>query len=287
MNEASATGLDRAAARRAFERAAADYDAAAVLQREVATRLLERLDLIRFAPRTVLDAGCGTGFALPALHRRWPGARLLGLDLAVAMARRARRALPWWRRRRLRVVAGDLQALPLRDASVDLVFSSLALQWCDDLDAALGECRRVLRPGGLLLFTTFGPDTLKELRAAWAEADGHVHVNTFTDLHDVGDALVRQGFADPVTDAEWITVTYRTVRDLMHDLKAVGAHNVNRGRPHGLTGRGRLARMEAAYEKFRVDGRLPATHEIVYGHAFVPELEPGVRPVAWRPRASS
>jgi len=154
------------------------------------------------------------------------------------------------------------------------VFSNLMLQWCQDPDAVFGECRRVLKPGGLLTFTTFGPDTLVELRRAWAAADSRTHVNRFIDMHDLGDALVRSGLAEPVMDVERFTLTYAEVRDLMRDLKDIGAHNANAGRPRGLTGKGTLARMTAAYEAFRKDGRLPATYEVVYGQAWCPVAPP-------------
>ena len=264
--------VDKRLARRAFERAAAGYDAAAFLQHEVGERLAERLDLLRdFRPRRILDAGCGTGALTERLACRYRGARVVALDIAPAMLARARRRGPWLRRPAC--VCGDIEALPLASGRFDLVVSSLALQWCPDLERALAELARVLAPGGLLLLSTFGPDTLRELRAAWAEADGarHTHVNAFADLHEVGDALLRLGLADPVTDAEWITVRYGTVRALMRDLKAIGAHNVTEGRPRGLTGRGRLAAVERAYERLRdADGKLPATFEVVYGHAWAP-----------------
>jgi malonyl-CoA O-methyltransferase len=129
----------------------------------------------------------------------------------------------------------------------------------------------VLKPGGLLTFTTFGPDTLVELRQAWAAADdGHTHVNRFIDMHDLGDALVRSGLAEPVLDVERYTLTYATARDLMRDLKAIGAHNATAGRPRGLTGRAALERMAAGYEGFRQEGRLPATYEVVFGQAWAP-----------------
>ncbi|ROR34505.1 malonyl-ACP O-methyltransferase BioC [Inmirania thermothiophila] len=254
-----------------FARAAARYDGFALLQAEVRRRLLGRLDwLRRFEPRTVLDLGCGTGAALPELARRYPRARLLAVDLAHPMAAAARRrGRPW---RRPWAVCGDAEALPLAGASVDLVFSNLTLQWCPRLEGALAEIARVLRPGGLVLFTTFGPDTLRELREAWAEADGgaHTHVNAFHDLHDVGDALVAAGLADAVADVERITMTYPDAYTLMGDLKGLGAANATAGRPRGLTTRRRLERVAAAYERFRraEDGRLPATWEVVFGHAW-------------------
>jgi malonyl-CoA O-methyltransferase len=262
--------------RRSFERAAADYDAAAVLQREVADRLLERLSLMKLQPEVVLDAGAGTGYGTVALARRYPKARVIALDLAHGMACHARGRFGFFARR-LRghgFVCADVERLPLADASVDLIFSNLTLQWCNPLDAVFEEFRRVLRPGGLLLFTSMGPDTLKELRASWAAADGQVHVNSFMDMHDVGDALVRARFADPVMDVERLTVTYRETDQLLRDLKAIGAHNVNAGRSSGLTGRRRYAVMREAYERYRRDGLLPATYEVVYGHAWAPEHVP-------------
>jgi malonyl-CoA O-methyltransferase len=155
--------------------------------------------------------------------------------------------------------------LPFADASVDVVVSSLMLQWCDPPDRAFAEVRRVLKPGGLFAFSTFGPDTLKELRSAWAEADGYNHVNHFIDMHDVGDALVRAGLMEPVLDVDRMQLTYPDALALMRDLKAIGAHNVTAGRPRALVGRSRLRRMQNAYEAFRRDGRLPASYEVVYG----------------------
>jgi malonyl-CoA O-methyltransferase len=267
--------LERAQVKRAFERAAHRYDEVAVLQARVRERLLAGLDLVKLAPELVLDAGCGTARAAEALARRYPRARVLALDLAEAMLREARR------RHRLRrpyaLACADLVRLPLPARSADLVFCNLALQWCDDLDAALVELERVLKPHGLLCLTTFGPDTLRELRAAWAEADERVHVHAFADMHDVGDALVRAGLAEPVLDVERYTLTYRDSRAVMRDLKALGAHNVSAGRARGLTGRGRLAACEAGYERFRREGVLPATYEVVYAQAWGATQRPGER----------
>lgn len=267
--------LDVAQVKRAFNRAAKDYDAHAPLQREVRERLLEKLDLVTLQPQAVLDAGCGPGGALKPLARRFPKAELVALDIAPAMLAQARKHKPWFRA--LKTVEGDLEHMPLADGSIDLVFSSLALQWVNAPDEAFAEFRRVLRGGGLLVFSTFGPDTLRELREAWSQIDGFTHVNRFLDLHDVGDALVRAGFTEVVMDVEHFTLTYDDTRSLLRDLKIIGAHNVNAGRAHGLTGRRRFAAFEQAYEKFRVDGRLPATYEVVYGTAWLPELPKGVR----------
>lgn len=267
--------IDKDAARRSFDQAAAGYDEVAVLQREMADRMLERLDYIRLEPRRVLDLGTGTGYAIPELQRRFGQARILALDFAPAMLRLAREQGD--RRAPPLCVCADAEALPLAGAGLDLIFSNATLQWCNDLPRTFGECLRILRPGGLLLFTTFGPDTLWELRDAWATVDGHSHVSPFPDMHDVGDALVRARFADPVMDAERLTVTYEKARDLMRDLKILGAHNATSARPRGLTSRHRLAAMERAYETHRRDGRLPASYEILYGLAWAPEQTPEAR----------
>ena len=277
--------------RAAFDRAAADYDALAVLQREVGDRLLERLDLMRLEPTRILDVGAGTGGCTAALAERYPKAQVVALDLAPAMLGQARGRLSGWRRWRRGhgFVCGDAAALPLEAGSVDLLVSNLTLQWCPDLPATFAEFRRVLRPGGVALFSTFGPDTLKELRTAWAAVDDEVHVNRFEDMHNVGDALVQAGLAEPVMEREDLTLTYGDARDLMRDLKGIGAHNVNAGRRRGLTGRRKLQAMLEAYEGFRRDGVLPATYEVVYGHAWAPAAAstgPGEAPVAWHPRRS-
>jgi malonyl-CoA O-methyltransferase len=256
-------GLDRARLRASFERASAGYEAAAALQARVAAELLERLAELNFQPRVVLDLGAGTGRVTRELKRRYPRALVIALDLAAGMLREARRNQPLWRR--FARVCGDALRLPLQDGSVDLVFSSLMLQWCEPLDAAFAEVRRVLRPEGFFAFSTFGPDTLKELRSAWTQADGYNHVNGFVDMHDVGDALVRAGLTEPVLDVERLVLDYADTLALMRDLKAIGAHNATAGRPRALTGRTRLARMQAAYEAFRRAGQLPATYEVIYG----------------------
>jgi malonyl-CoA O-methyltransferase len=202
----------------------------------------------------------------------------VALDLAPGMLREARRHQSLWRR--FSRVCGDALRLPLKDACVDLVFSSLMLQWCEPLDAALAEVRRVLRPAGFFAFSTFGVDTLMELRTAWAQADGYNHVNHFPDVQEIGDAAVRAGLAEPVLDVDRIRTQHPDVLTLMRELKAIGAHNVTRGRPRALIGRARLAAMQAAYETHRRDGQLPATWEIVYGASWGREGRGSVAAVA-------
>ena len=266
--------LDKRRMRESFEHAAATYDAAAVLQREIADRLLGRLDLVQLRPQAVLDIGCGTGYDVRELTTRYPRARVLGLDIVEAMVQRARRKSGLWDRvsRRCVFCCGDAERLPVATSSMDMVISNLMLQWCDP-QTMFAEARRVMRPGGLIMFTTFGPDTLRELREAWRAADDAPHVHAFIDMHDLGDMLIHTGFSDPVMDMEQFTLTYPSVVEVMRDIKHLGAHNVAVTRARGLTGKARFARFRAAYEAFARNGKIPATYEAVYGHAWVPETE--------------
>lgn len=258
--------LDDARVRASFDRASSAYEKSAVLQARVGEELLERLDFFRLSPDVVVDLGCGTGRVAGELKRRFRRAQVVALDLAPGMLREARRHMTFFRR--FDRVCADVRRLPFGDATVDVATSNLMLQWCDDLDSAFREVRRVLKPDGLFVFTTFGPDTLRELRAAWAAVDGYSHVNAFIDMHDIGDALVRAGLTEPVLDVERFTLTYQDVLSLMRDLKVIGAHNVTAGRARGLMGRGALRRLGAAYEPARRSGVLPATYEVVYGAAW-------------------
>lgn len=255
--------------RRAFDRASATYDAAAGVPAEIRARLLERLDIVRLQPRMVLDLGAGTGHASRALKQRYRTAEILAMDLSGGMLVEANRRQSWWRR--FHRLQADAHRLPLPDASVDLVFSNLLLQWCHDPDAVFQEIARVLRPGGLLNFATLGPDTLRELRAAWRSQDPHVHVHRFIDMHDLGDALLRAGLAEPVMDTERLTVTYPDADALLRELGQCGGGNLAAGRPRGLTGKGRLAGLRQALEPAPGEP-LKISVEVVYGHAWAQEL---------------
>lgn len=284
--------IDKARVRASFDRAARTYDASALLQAEVRQRMASRLDLLKLEPELILDAGCGTGRAGSVLSQRFQRGRILSLDIALGMLQQVterRSVLQRWLapRQPLRVCA-DIEQLPLGNQTVGLFWSNLALQWCNDLDAAFVEAHRVLQAEGLMMFSTFGPDTLKELRQASAFRSGHVHVSRFIDMHDIGDALVRAGFSAPVLDVEYFTLTYDHILAVMRDLKAIGAHSAVDGQSRGLSGREFLRELTARYEQFRVDGKLPATFEVVYGHAWKPMpkpiLEGGAMPIHFKPR---
>jgi len=269
MTPEHSADLDRREIRRAFDRAAEAYDTFAVLQREVGDRALSRLSYIQIEPKLVLDLGAGTGYCARRLEDLYKHARIVLLDIAPSMLRIARsQARRWFSR--THYVCGDITHLGIQTGSVDFIFSNLVLQWCPDLAAVFRECARVLRPGGLMLFTTLGPDTLRELRHAWSFVDELPHVNLFLDMHDVGDALIGAGFSAPVLDREHLTMTYKDLFDLMRDLKGIGAHNSLEGRRRGLTGTAAFNGVRGAYERYRTEDRLPATYEIVYGHAWAP-----------------
>ena len=279
MNNPSSSpgnGIDARQVRRNFTRAAGSYERVAFFQREIASRMLERLDYVKIAPQRVLDLGCGSGASLRALGERYAGAQLIGVDSCAAMLRaageqksRLRWLLPFLRGTRASLVGGDAQALPLKAGSVDLLWSNLMLQWLADPMPALREMNRTLSLGGLLMFSTLGPDTLKELRASFG--DGFAHCHPFIDMHDYGDMLVACGFADPVLDVEMVTLTYPGVDELLAELRANGGSCALTGRRRGLMGKEAWRAMHARYGALLRDGRLPATFEVVYGHAWKAE----------------
>lgn len=289
------TPFNRQHIRQHFAAAAPSYDEAAVLQRAVAEHLDERLDLVTLKPNKIVDMGAGTGILTAKLLNRYPKAEVFAVDLAYPMLQQAQQNLQrpkhgWlpaalceslnWTKCPAHLVNADAYALPFADGSVDLLVSNLMLQWCEDLDAVFREFRRIVRPEGLILFTTFGPDTLKEIRAAWQQADPDrdpsQHVNTFIDMHDIGDALIRAGFGQPVMDVEHFTLTYEKPIQALKDLKAIGATSASRSRQKGLMGKQRFTRMLEAYQQFEKNGRIPATYEVVHGHAWAaPEIIKG------------
>ena len=295
--------IDKARVRASFNRAANTYDAAAVLQKQVRLEMLSRLNLVNIKPKAILDAGCGTGHGSFALQKRFSRAQVIMLDIAIGMLQQTKLQRSWlqnWRQKMLQkqhLLCADIEYLPIASNSMAMVWSNLALQWCNDLDAAFTELARVLQPEGLIMFSTFGPDTLKELRAASSYSNGqpgHTHVSRFIDMHDIGDALIRAGFSTPVLDVEHYTLTYHDVKSVMTDLKSIGAHNATQGRARGLQGKGFLQNLTEQYEQFRSDtiengGKLPATFEVVYGHAWKaesqPHLDDGYAPITFKTRA--
>src|SRR5574338_442523 len=266
--------LDRRLVRRRAARAATRYAGADFLAREIARRMAERLDYIRLTPHRILDLGCGPGADQPILKARYPDATYLGVDFAPAMLRPARAAGGFLQRlfgsaprATAHAIAADAEALPLPQGSIGLVWSNLMLNWLHDPMPALREIHRVLEVNGLVMFSTLGPDTLKELRAALPDAAGE-RVHRFIDMHDIGDALVKAGFADPVMDMEMVTLTYADLDGLLADLRATGSTNASVDRPRGLAGKAGWAAARATYQALARDGRMPATFEVIQGHAW-------------------
>ncbi len=251
---------------RAFDAVSEQYRDHSAVQREIRERLIERLDLVRLQPARVIDLGAGDGEGARRLQKRYSSAAVAAVDFAPRMTRasvRHRRIL-----RGHRTVAARAEHLPFVADSVDLVFSNLLLEWCPDPDAVMAEVSRVLRPGGLFSFTTLGPDTLVELRRAWRAVDEATHVHRFIDMHDLGDALIRAGFAEPVMDVERLTISYRELAMLWRDLRGSGATNLASGRRRTLTGRGRWRAFEQALSDARRGDGWEITVEVVYGHAW-------------------
>ena len=270
--------VDRQQVGRSFSKVAVSYGDADFFAREVDRRMQERLDFVNLQPSRILDLGCSRGGSFPQLATRYPAAQLIGLDVSLAMLNTAREQRANWQRwlgigkqaGPLRLAA-DAAKLPLKSRSTALVWSNLLLHWLDDPLPALAEAHRVLDVGGLLMFSTLGPDSLKELRTAFA--DGYAHTQRFIDMHDLGDMLIGCGFADPVMDMEVITLTYDDIDAMFAELKAAGSSCAMKARRHGLTGRRALEAAKLAYEAMRRDGKLPATFEVVYGHAWKVEAK--------------
>jgi malonyl-CoA O-methyltransferase len=268
--------IDRWIARSRFNAAADTYAAAAVVQREVGNRLLERFDVMRIAPKVILDVGCGPGTHTAALVARFAAAQIVAIDQAESMLALAAPKVSGFFARLSRVpravgVCADMSVLPLKAGCADVVWSNFSLHWANDLPALFAQWNRTLRTDGVLMFTAPGPDTLKELRDALMRCDSteHLRAHTFTDLHDLGDMLIHAGFADPVMDMEVITLEYSDAKALWRDIRHQGALSSLVARPRGLMTPRKLNAIEKALEKYRdLNGKIRISVEVVYGHAW-------------------
>ncbi|MAX28284.1 MAG: malonyl-[acyl-carrier protein] O-methyltransferase BioC [Thiotrichales bacterium] len=260
--------LDKKSTMASFNRAAGSYDAHDFLQREVGSRVLQQLEMLVVDPQRIADLGAGTGRFSRLLGRKFKKSKIYLIDFAIKMLSKARHNKRIKLFSRERYICGDIEALPIADGQIDLAFTSLALQWSQQLELSIAEIRRILSPGGLFLFATLGPDTLHELRSSFDSISSTSHVNEFLDMHEVGDILSAQGFSDPVLTTERIIVEYEDVMKLMRDLKGIGASNVSGGGQKTLMGKERLAGMIKAYDAFRCDSKIPATYEVIIGHAW-------------------
>jgi malonyl-CoA O-methyltransferase len=261
--------------RRRFDGAAASFDEVDFIHRKSADGIMERLAPMVIEAKSILDLGGGTGSAGSDLCKRFRRSRVIVLDASHQMLRIAARKRSWFSR--VSVLQGDATALPLQSASVDLVYANLLLPWVNDLPAMFANVARVLRKGGLFVFSTLGPDSLSELREAWASVDAEPHVNRFDDMHDVGDGLVHAGLRDPVLDTDFLNVSYRDTASLFRDLTLLGARNSLSGRSRALTGKGPFRDMEKALRRQFREGLLELRLELIYGHAWGggPPQEPG------------
>ena len=249
-----------------FSNAVNSYDAAAIVQQEICTRALERLQMLKLQPSTILDIGSGTGKSVRGLQAHFPNGHVIASDISIPML------LHTNEKQTASTICCDAEQLSINDKSIDLIFSTSTFQWCEDLNQVFKECSRVLRDEGILVFTTFGPDTLKELRQSWAQVDDQNHVHGFIDMHHIGDLLLANQYSDPVVDMEMITLEYQHTRQLLQDLKNTGS----RGKfvsgdsrfTSGLMGKNKFQKFESAYESYRQEnGLLPASYEVIYGYA--------------------
>lgn len=254
-----------------FGKAAASYEKFARLQKSVADNLLERIAELNLKPQVIVDVGSGTGYMARQLSQLFPNAQIYHLDSAFPMLQHAKQQVTgrfsFFTQIKQHFICSDAAFLPIAERRVDLLVSNLMLQWCNDVNQVISEFARVLQPEGALFLSTFGLDTLQELRHSWAKIDEYSHLNQFFDMHELGNILFQNGLINPVMDTEWTKRYYGDVKTLMHELKAIGAHNVTADRPRSLTGKGKLSQLTENYEQYRTMEGLPATYEIIYGHA--------------------
>ena len=252
----------------AFSNAANTYDEAAVVQNEILERLLERLEILHQGDARVLDLGSGTGLARSQIQTRYGQEQYFAIDIAEKMLAYANAKFG-----SQQSVCGDVESLPYKENSFDLIFSASTLQWCNQIEMAFQEALRILKQNGLFMFSSFGPDTLKELRECFNKIDPGPHVNTFVDIHDLGDALTAIGFSDVVMESEIITVEYTDPIQILRDLQATGATNHLVDRSKGLLGKQSLNQLFEEYQKLKLENdKYPATFEVIYGHGWKKQL---------------
>ena len=267
METTTKTGeLRRADVIRRFDAAASTFDSADFVHRKTAEGLFERLQPMQLDVRQVLELGSATGKCSRELAATFRRARVTSVDISGQMLRKGRSQRRLFSR--VREVQADAMQLPFPADSIDLVFSNLLLPWMDDLEGCFGEVSRVLRPEGLFLFSTLGPDSLAELRHAWTDVDHYQHVNLFFDMHDVGDCLVRAGLRDPVLDVDHLNISYAKTERLLADLSAVGGRNSLKDRRPGLTGREQFAAFRKQLQRVAGENGSGITLELVFGHAW-------------------
>lgn len=269
--------------RRQIDRAAARFDTVDFVHAETRRGLFERLEGLTTTANTVVDLGCATGSAMGQLSKRFGRAHVVGVDLSANMLAASRKRKSWFARSSF--VQADAHALPFANESVDVVFCNLMLPWVGDPGPVFTEVARVLRKEGLFAFATLGPDSLSEVARAWEGLDGHAHINPFADMHDIGDGLVNAGLRDPVLDVDRLEVSYRNSASLFEDLTAMGARNVLKGRPPGLTGRRRFHAMTESLERGSSEAGLSLNLELVYGHCW--GAGPRQNPANWGVDANS
>jgi malonyl-CoA O-methyltransferase len=252
---------------KSFNLHAAEYQKAAIVQKEIGERLVERLDYLNMTPRYILDLGCGPGYFSKLLKKRYPNAQIIGVDLALMMLHCAHHQQSIFKKWNL--VQADMLRMPFSSGMFDLVFANQVIHWGSSLQAVMQEINRVMNINGCFMFSTLGPDTFRELRHSWSKVHAYAHTNDFADMHDLGDILLSEQFVDPVVDMEMLTVHYDSLPQLLKALKAQGVRNINPERNQGLTGRKAFQAFEEAIQQFRTEeGQFPLTYEVVYGHAW-------------------
>lgn len=250
-----------------FDKQATEYEEAAKVQFEIGKRLFERLAYLKITPRNILDLGCGSGLFSLQLKKYYPKAQIISFDLASGMLHEVKKKQGFWRRWPL--VQGDMNHLPFNSESIDLIFSNQVIHWTNEIPIVLKEINRVMSPHACLIFSTLGPDTFKELKMAWQNADNYSHTHEFKDMHEIGDLLLKEQMQDPVMDQEILTVHYSSLRQLVKSLKAQGVQNASIKRNKGLTTKQAWKKFESTYETFRInEKKYPLTYEVVYGHAW-------------------